>query len=145
MDLHELHKNFKSFDIREEVREVIRETSEQIAELNRGQLFLGKRPDDSELDPYSNFYADFKSGLSHPIASIVDRRTLYLTGEFWRSIKVKIESEEFNLVSDDAKATQIFDREGEVLGLSNESKDEYQENYFEPNLIDRIQTKLGIK
>jgi hypothetical protein len=146
ISLHELGRRLKGFDIRQEAREAIIETKDEIVRLNQGQLYLGKRSDGSDLAPYSSWYAAYKERLSDPIASITDRRTLYLTGKWWNSIKVDVQSETFEVTNDDQKNTLIMQREGEkVLGLSKESKaEEYVPNYFFPALRARIERRLGI-
>lgn len=147
MDLHELQKKLKSFDVQKEVVASIVDTQEEIVRLNQGQLFLGLRADGTRMDDYAPFYADFKSKLAHPIASIVDRRTLFLTGEWWRNIKVDVGTNEFKLTNSDSKTAEIIAREGEqVLGLSKENKDqEYIPNYFAPTLAKRIESATGLK
>lgn len=146
MTLYELEAKVSSFKIREELRLAIQDTAEDIAELNRGQLFLGLRSDGSSMDDYSAYYADFKTKLSHPIASITDRRTLYLSGQWWRSIRVDVGSETYEITNDDSKTADILAREGEdVLGLSTDSKSEYVINYLQPALGRRIENAIGLQ
>lgn len=145
LTIFQLQKSLAKFDVWETVIESVRETSDAIAVLNRGQLFLGKRPDGSEMAPYSPWYADQKSRLSG-IAAITDRRTLYVTGVFWNSIKVDVDSATFNVKSDDPKASKIFTREGDILGLNKENKDEeYIPFYFWPVFKQKIEDRTQLK
>jgi hypothetical protein len=147
MDLHELQRKLKGFDVHEEVHAAIVDTQDEIVRLNQGQLFLGIRSDGTRMDDYSPGYVNFKSKLSHPIASITDRRTLFLTGAWWRDMKVEISTESVLVGNSNFKTAQIIAREGAaVLGLSKESREsEYIPLYFGPALAKRIELGTGLK
>lgn len=144
MNLFRLNQGLQQFHIWDEVVQSVQNTRDSIAEMVRGQLFLGKKPDGNEMPPYSPWYADIKSKLSG-IAGITDRRTLYLTGNFWKSIEVDVDTEKFVLKSTDSKADKIHKREGDVLGMTTDSKEEYVRNYFFPELKERIYHGTGIQ
>lgn len=131
-------------NIRKEVRDVIIETSEDIAELNRGQLFIGMRADGKEINPkYSDLTIELKEAKGQP----TDRVTLRDEGDFWNSIKVDVKSETFDIDATDSKTLKLTRKYGkQILGLSKESKsEEYIPNYFFPALKARIERKLGVK
>lgn len=137
-------------DIRKEVRDVIIETSEDIAELNRGQLFLGKRSDGKPIknlkrgsEEYSSWWGDYRASLGLQ----TDHFDLNVTRQFWDSIEVDVRSEVFEVLSNDDKYDDLVKMFSErILGLSDASKsEEYIPNYFFPALKARIERKLGVK
>lgn len=120
------------------------DTKEDIAELNRGQLFLGKRADGKEINPqYADLTIEIKQAKSQP----TDRVTLNDTGAFWDSILVDVGSDTFDINATDEKTSKLIKKYGkQILGLSAESKnEEYIPNYFFPELKKRIEKKLGLK
>lgn len=143
--LHEMQRRLKGFDIREEVRQVIIETKGEIEELNRGQLFLGKRADGSYIGPdYTPFTKQIKEEKGQPF----DRVTLRDKGHFWNSIEVdSVNSETYNIFAQDPKTAALVKKYGgKILGLSKESRtEEYIPFYFFPALKKRIETKTGLK
>lgn len=143
LTLIKLNKDLQKFDIRKEVIGTIKDTAEDIAELNRGQLFVGKRADDKMIEPpYAPFTIRIKEMLGQP----VDRVTLKFTGAFWASIKVNVKSDTYTVTATDNKRKKLEAKYGEeILGLSDESKrEEYLPNYFMPALKKRIFNKIGV-
>lgn len=144
MTLHSLQRSLKGFDIREEVRQTIVETADNIAELNRGQMFIGKRADDSEILPtYSDLTIEIKDENGQPS----DRVTLKDSGAFWASIKVNVATDTFEIMATDEKSDKLQKKYGTaVLGLSNDSKyEEYIPLYFMPELKKRIESKTVLR
>jgi hypothetical protein len=144
MTLHELQRRFSGFDITEEVRESIIETSDEITELNRGQMFIGKRSDGSEITPtYSDLTIELKEQKGQPS----DRVTLKDTGAFWDSLTVDVNSDSFTIDATDSKTEKLSKKYGDkIFGLTAESKrEEYIPLYFFPALQKRITGKLGLK
>lgn len=143
MTLHSLQRNLKSFNIRSEIREVIEQTSGEIAELNRGQLFIGRRSDGKEINPqYSPLTVMIKEEKGQP----TDRVTLKDKGDFWNSIAVDVNSDSFTIDATDNKTNKLVKKYGkEIMGLNKESKAEYKDNYLFPALKERIERKLQLK
>lgn len=145
MNLYELQRNLKGFDIRQEVVEVIRETAPDIIKLNQGQLFIGRRADGHEIEPeYTEATIAIKEGKGQP----TDRVTLKDTGDFWHSIIVdKININTYNIFAEDKKTAKLIKKYGsQILGLSKESRtEEYTPLYFFPALKARIERKTGLK
>jgi hypothetical protein len=144
MTLHALQRKTKAFDISREVTEVILDTKEDIAELNRGQMFLGKRADGTDITPT---YADLTIAIKESLGEPSDRVTLRDTGAFWDSIEVDANSETFTIDATDEKTNKLVKKYGnKIFGLSKESKsEEYIPLYFFPALKNRIEQKLGLK
>lgn len=148
MTLHELQRRLHSFNIREEAQDVIRETADELKRLNQEQLKVGI---DAIGEPLYNLKYDHanyvfsyaqrraKRGLQ------IDHYDLKFTGKFWESIRVDVNSEKFELVSDDPKAGDILEMFARPIGLTRNSKDIYREETFMPGLREKIERKLGIK
>lgn len=144
MTLHELQRRLTAFDIASEVQDSIVATTDAIAELNRGQMFIGKRSDGTEILPtYSDMTIEIKELKGQPS----DRVTLRDTGDFQDNIFVDVNSESFVIDSSDEKTAKLEKKYGDkILGLSKESKsEEYIPLYFLPELQKRITGKLGFK
>ncbi len=144
MNLHELQRNLKGFDISNEVRESIIETKGAIEELNRGQMFIGKRADGTEILPT---YSDVTIFLKDQKGQPSDRVTLRDTGAFWNSIKVDVNSDSYTVGATDSKTSKLVKKYGEkIFGLSKESKrEEYIPLYLLPVLRQKVTKKLGFK
>lgn len=144
MTLHELQRRLSGFDIGNEVRESIIETQDAITELNRGQMFIGKRSDGSEITPT---YSDLTIILKEEKGQPSDRVTLKDTGDFWDSLTVDVDSDTFTMDATDSKTDRLSKKYGDkILGLSDESKrEEYIPLYFFPELKNRITRRLGFK
>lgn len=149
MDLFELNRNLQGFDIREEIVEVIRETTGDIVKFNQDQLGLGLLADGKEiknLKTRSYFYSRGWSLYRQSLGLQVEYFDLNVTGAFWRSINVsELTVTSFKIEASDSKAPEIIDMFGEeVLGLNDESRQLYTHQVFYPVLRGRIQRKIGI-
>lgn len=147
MTLHELQIRLHKFDIIAVLGECVQETKEAIADLNRGQLFIGKRTDGTDILPdYSDYTIELKQAKGQPY----DRVTLRDKGHFWNSIHVDVDSKNYSVDASDSKTDKILDKyethNGKILGLSKESKsEEYIPNYLFPALKAKMESMLGLK
>jgi len=101
---------------------VIRE-QDFIENLNRGQLADGQRADGSFLQPYRRSHPS-KSFMGKPVSKNVGEPTKLLdTGQFYKSIDVKVTDNAFVMTGDTQKDnTDLAERYGDnILGLSAES------------------------
>lgn len=144
LTIHEIQRRLSGLDINQEVRESIVDTKDAIKTLNQGQLFIGKRADDSYIYPdYTELTKAIKEAKGQPF----DRVTLEDTGAFYDSIQIDVKSDTFDIDATDSKTNKLTKKYGEkILGLSKESKsEEYIPLYFFPELKRRIEGKLGFK
>lgn len=143
MTLHEMARRLDRFDILREVQQVITITGEDIAEFNRRQMFSGVRSTGTEIKPdYAPLTVLIKDQKGQPS----DRVTLKDTGQFYDNIFVDVNSDTFEIDSNDAKSEALKKKYGNrIFGLTPESRGEYVQYHFFPALRDSITKKLGFK
>jgi hypothetical protein len=149
LTLHELGRRLKPFDIRDEVVDVLRETSGDIVKANQDQLGLGLLSTGKEiknLKTRSYFYSQTWERYRKSLGLQVEYFDLKVTGAFWRSINVsQISVQSYLIYASDPKTDSILDMFGdEILGLAPEQKTNYVHTVFAPALRQRITQKVGI-
>jgi hypothetical protein len=143
LTLHELQRRLTAFNIYNEVRETIGETSGDITEFNRNQLFEGKRATGTEIKPE---YAEFTILIKDQKGQPTDRVTLKDTGSFYESIFVDVNSETFDIYASDEKTEKLERKYGKtIFGLSKNNRSQYVQYTFFPELKKRIESKLKLK
>jgi hypothetical protein len=141
--MHELQRRLDRFNIHQEVRWAIEETAESVADFNRKQLFSGMRATGTEIKPaYAPLTVLIKDQKGQP----TDRVTLKDTGQFYENIFVDVNSETFEIDSNDPKSDALQKKYGNrIFGLTPENRGEYVVYHFFPVLKGRITNKLGLK
>jgi hypothetical protein len=137
--------NFEKLDIADVARKSIDQTKETIVELNRDQLFAGKRSDGSEIKPaYSGFTINEKEKKGQPF----DRVTLKDEGSFYAGINVKVEGDKIIENSSDEKNDELFGKyattRGNLFGLSTPYKKEYLDEKLRPAFRGNIKAVTGL-
>lgn len=143
MTLHELQRRLDRFDIRREVRKTIDQTADSVADFNRKQLFAGIRASGTDITPaYAPLTVLIKDQKGQP----TDRVTLKDAGQFYENIFVDVNSDTFEIDSNDPKSDSLKKKYGNrIFGLTPESRGEYVVYHFFPELKRRITGKLGLK
>jgi hypothetical protein len=91
---------------------------EEISELNRDQLRMGKRADDTFLPPYSSNSVTKFGKPKGPIR-------LFDTGDFYKGVAPDFNKSEFEVKGRDNKTDMLQDRYGDsIIGLSKDSLNE---------------------
>ena len=123
MKLQRLANNLNKLDLVDLSVKVFESMEEFIADLNRKQMAKkGLRSDGTELEPdYSSFTVDYKLDEGQGTGKIVDHVTLFDTGTMHKSIFAEIFPDEIVLDSNDPKISDLEDKYGEFLGLTDES------------------------
>ncbi len=110
------------------IREVLEEDKTQtlIEDQNRDQLRDGENSEDVKLSAIGGEYSDLTLKL-HP-EKVRDKVNLFDTGEFYKSIDVKLNNDLFEIdanpikIDENGNRTNLFDRWGEdILGLDDEN------------------------
>lgn len=139
--LLQLMDKFQSLPIVPFIRETIEENQSIIEDKQISQLDAGQYPDGDSIAPdYSDLTIQIKKAKGQPY----DRVTLRDTGDFYRGIKLNLETDFFTLDSSDSKTDKIVDKYGDVFGLSDQSKQELIEEQFIPTMEDKIRNYLNI-
>lgn len=121
--------------LKEFIREAIIEKRDYIAELNRDQLWQGKKADGSEMPEY-------KPNSKQPNAP--GKIVLFDTGDFHEGIEAQIEANILDVVGTDEKTSMLVNIYGEILGLNEGSLKALKEE-VKPIIEQKIARYLKIK
>jgi hypothetical protein len=139
--LLQLIHRFQYLPVSDMVRETIEENASIIEAKQISQLDAGLYPDGGPILPeYIDFTIEIKKIKGQPY----DKVTLHDTGNFYRGIKLDLESDSFTLDSSDSKTGDLVDKYGEVFGLSEQSKQELIDEQFIPTMESKIKNYLQI-
>lgn len=97
-----------------------------IADLNREQLADGKDSNDVDLASIGGDYAaytiEYKQAFGKGLGAVIDRVTLYDTGDFHKGIIVKVSQDEILIIGTDPKTEKLKrDWGNEIIGVKNEA------------------------
>lgn len=143
MELEKLYSNLSKLDVVDLAISILEnDLGEFIADLNRKQMAdKGQRSDGSQLSPeytdLTEWFKRFKSGT----AAITSHVTLFDTGELHKSIFTSIISDSLVLDSNDWKVSDLTDKYGEFLGLTDESISELNDKFY-PIFIEKLENEI---
>lgn len=143
MSIENIYNNLKRLDVVALAIDILEnDMAEFIANLNRKQMAeKGQRSDGSQLSPdYENITKDIKSRKSGT-AGIYEHVTLFDTGDLHRSIFTSIIGDSLVMDSNDWKVSDLTDKYGEFLGLTDESQNELRA-MFMPIFIKRLEDAI---
>lgn len=139
--LIQLIDKFQTLPIPQMIRETIEENASIIEDKQIAQLDAGTYPDGGPILPeYTDFTIEIKKIKGQPY----DKVTLHDTGDFYRGIKLDLESDSFTLDSSDSKTGDLVDKYGDIFGLSEQSKQELIDEQFIPTMDDKIRKYLAV-
>ena len=140
----QLRERIRSMDIDVISQNSIEETKDEIVKKQKEQLLQGLNAKGEKIGRYrSNKYARAKNQMNPlPGLGVPD---LKLTGAFHAGINVTINTETFKTESTDSKGPDLEAKYGnEILGLNEESKDEYVKESLRPEFLKRIRKITGL-
>ncbi|WP_020603248.1 hypothetical protein [Spirosoma spitsbergense] len=120
--------------------QVIEANSAFIENLNRAQLFDGKRADGSDITPD---YTEYTVAVKQSKGQRSDRVTVRDTGSFYESIFTEVFTEAFDLKADDPKTGELLGKYGNLLGLMPESKEKLS-NHIKPQFVAVLKQEIGL-
>ena len=108
------------------LQKVLKETKEQIIDLNLDQLYKdGKDGDGNTIAPY---YTAFTVMVKTYKGQRTDHVTLKDTGQFYRSFDIRFNSLSFEIFATDGLTSDLMDKYGKaIFGLNEKSLKELQE------------------
>ncbi|TPG66071.1 hypothetical protein [Hymenobacter nivis] len=109
---------------------------------NIHQLEEGLDADGRDITPeYTPFTVELKQEKGQPS----DRVTLKDSGEFYRGLVARVRGPELEMVGTDEKTAELQQKYGDaVVGLSDESLDDFRETYVRPELEYKTREILGL-
>lgn len=117
----------------------------EILAFNRGQLFMGENNKGLSITPRyrSQAYADFKESINaKPGYGTPD---LFVTGEFYNSLQIKVNPTEFTIFSSNNKAPKLEKKYGQnIYGLTPENKAYFATEVLRPKLVTELKTQIGL-
>jgi len=143
MNIWDLQKKLHSFELVSVADAIIKQTSSDLAALNRKQLRAGIRSTGTEIKPdYAPYTILVKDQKGQP----TDRVTLEDTGEFYASIYPELTTDGYQMSASDRKTPDLLKKYGKtILGLTKENRDQYVMTVFLPELREAILQKIGLK
>ncbi|MFD2936320.1 hypothetical protein [Spirosoma flavum] len=120
--------------------EVVEANSAFIENLNRAQLFDGKRADGTDITPD---YTEVTVFLKKEKGQRSDRVTIRDTGAVYESIFTQVFSDSFELEADDPKVPALVAKYGNLFGLTPESKDKLIA-HIKPQFIAKLKAEIGL-
>lgn len=143
MTLRELHRKWDKINFNDLAIDVLLDLDVFIADLNRSQMAKkGVRGDGSVITPDYTFNTKNIKSTKSGISAITEHVTLFDTGDFHKSIIAGMFGNELVLDATDSKTSELIEKYGEVLGLTDESLNILIAK-FAPIYMDRINKLLA--
>lgn len=127
--------------LHEVMTQVIKANAAFIENLNRAQLYEGKRADGSDISPDYTQTTEF---IKQSKGQRSDRVTLRDTGAFYESIFVEVFRDAFDLSADDPKTAELKAKyQPTILGLTEESKQKLIV-HIRPQFVVLLRIRIGL-
>lgn len=137
--LADIGKRFLTLPESEWMQEIVNDNSEQIEDLNTGQLDQGM---DSEGQLITPFYTPFTVQIKKAKGQEADFVTLKDTGAFRKSFKTDVFADRFQIDATDSKRDELVEKYSkEIFGLTEESQDDLRA-LFKDELEEKIRNYL---
>ena len=121
---------------------IVKESESEILDLNRkDQLFdKGIDRDGDRLGSYTPTTVQIKQQKGQPF----DRTTLFDTGDFYNSFKLKIQGfgDKLNIFATDVKTRPLVIKYGAIFGLTKENQYKLDKEIIKPKLDKWLKAKL---
>jgi hypothetical protein len=133
-------RNVNKLDLYSASMKVVKKDEEPILNLNKKQLFSdGENNKSKKLKRYRNGMYELEKHERNPAPGL-GIPDLFNTGKFYKKFKIKILSKkEYEMFSTDDKAIALQKKYGkDIFGLSENSRNEMVEKFFERDLMKEI-------
>lgn len=136
----EMFRRFDSIDLTELYANAMENYPDEIAQLNRDQLWEGI---DSKGNSITPPYTAMTKWLKEQKGQPWDRVTLRDTGQFQSKLHLVIQGDMYDLKSDDSKEASLKAKYGDdIEGLTDANKEE-TENIVHNDVVHQIAQKTG--
>jgi len=135
-------QRWQKIDLVQTTADSMEEVPDQIAQLNREQLFAGEYEDGSAISPgYTRFTILQKQIKGQPY----NRVTLKDTGEFYSRLYLILKGKTYDFFSDDSKTLDLvkkYNKSGDIFGLTNPHKKDTW-NIVQPIVVTSLKQQTG--
>ncbi|SNC62276.1 hypothetical protein SAMN06265337_0638 [Hymenobacter gelipurpurascens] len=122
--------------------QVVRDNTAFLEDANTEQLSQGKDSTGKDITPE---YADLTRTLKEIKGQPTDRVTLRDKGDFYTSIVANLGGKQFEMVATDPKSDELQEKYGEeILGLTEDTLEEFRQDYVKPELLEKTRSILGV-
>lgn len=113
------------------MKEIFIQIRSVVEDLNIEQLDRGERPDGSILPNYSPVSVRFFGKRPGPM-------NLHDKGPFWQGITLVVTNDGVELEGRDIKTEMLQLRYGQVIGLQEQSKEQIESDYLQPEIEEKL-------
>lgn len=95
-------------------------------------------------DGYSPFTKRYKKDFGVGLGAVTDRVTLYMTGESYQTMSLKVDGDNVNVFFTTPQAGKLMQRTGDILGVGGQYRVEYLIPFFR-KLKETIEQKTQLR
>jgi hypothetical protein len=144
--IEDLYEAFKQVRLREDLPQIIQETSYKINLLVKDQLAIGKLSNGNSIRPTyaSLYYAKMKQAIGSQAE--LNTPDIKLTGAYYAALGISVTQDEYDIESTVpyADSKQILQYGDDLLRLSEDSKQIYCDETLGPAIQSYITEKTGL-
>jgi len=141
-------RKLESYNLIKEITVVLNDGKKELFEVQKGQWMAGDSTTGQKIGKYANAgYARMKAGMHPSGGAASGYMDLILTGDTINSLKVDIGADviNFQLQSDEHALQQRFGSHGDILGLNQEGRYKFIEDFFRDAILKSLKEKTGMK
>lgn len=138
----EMRRRFERVDITLLTSNAMGESSEDIVQMNRDQMYSGETKDGERITPE---YTPLTVFLKNQEGKPSDRVTLNDTGAFYRAMYLRIIGDTFEITSADGKTSDLVSKYGrDVFGLNAENRARLWREFIQSQVVREIARITGV-
>ena len=143
-DISSIIEKLEALDVDQLAEEAMRKSEESLTDLNKKQLYAGFNREGLRLLEYrSPVYAEVKHRMN-PLPG-EGNPDLYATGDYYRGWYTRVTGNSIEMESTDSKNDDLEKKyREEIKGLGGIFKEEFIDDYLQPNLLSIVSEKTGL-
>lgn len=152
-----MKKRFEALNTDKVINEVVQDSTGELADLNRDQMYDGKTKDGNNItpsyldDPYfksresAKRYSDWKDKITPSSKRSPGTPNLFINGRYHNSIRVVASSDKVTFQTQDPAARSIEAKFDKIYGLGGEYKKNFLKDTLQPKIKEKITKATGLK
>lgn len=153
MTLIELNNKVQAFDLNDEITKILSNHSEELLDLNKQQMWDGKRADGENITPsYSQNpyfkkpgaaerYANWKAKITPSSIRPMDVPNLFINGKFYDSLSYS--ANDWVIKTTSSLGEDVISIHKNVLGIMPENSKIFNDEILTPELTEAYQKAIG--